>query len=84
MWVSAAACAALLAFGMPDEIRAEQFRELAAKCRRLAKSITDQRTANSLLDLAAQYDEAADAEMDGNVRPFSTIVPPSEPPEQPA
>ena len=43
-----------------DVRRVEQLRTQAARCRRLANSVLDRRTLDTLADMASEYDEEAD------------------------
>lgn len=45
------------------------FRQMAEKCRRMANELTDAWAAESLRNLAVEYDVAANAQRDGIVRP---------------
>ncbi len=48
-----------------------RLRDQAAKCRRLAGGMTDERTVGSLLEVAHQYEaEAAEIEAKGDSEPF--------------
>jgi hypothetical protein len=44
-----------------EEIDAAHLRELAEKCRRLSKSVSDSQTATSLRQMAAEYENLAKA-----------------------
>jgi len=45
---------------VPDGRTAQQLREQAARCRRLAGAVTDRVVSGRLLDLAVEFEEQAD------------------------